>query len=191
MFSFIEGRVIIRHMTLQSYVNQALSLHANRGLPSPHLADINYIKIMTNAIKKYETVPKWKEMTSISLLHYIARLYKHTSEDSFVYTVINWIILGCYMGFCKPNGALTSMTHSIPSATPTVATAQCHYLSLPTTSASPPLLAIVYMTSQHHQTMPSYLQCSASESRKTMTIAKCSRTTVTLTPALCAPHRQA
>jgi hypothetical protein len=56
---------------------------------------------MTNAIKKYETVPKHKEMISDSMFHYIANLASRTSEDSLVRTVTDWIALGCYTGFRK------------------------------------------------------------------------------------------
>jgi len=56
---------------------------------------------MTNAVKKYETVPKHKEMISNSMFHYIATLYKRSSNDSFVNAAVDWITLGCYTGFCK------------------------------------------------------------------------------------------
>lgn len=103
--SLIQGKTIkgirIRHATLQGYVSQALSLHTDCGLTNPNLADINYIKIMTNAVKKYETVPNRKEMISDSMFHYMATLYKRASDDSFVHAVVDWITLGCYTGFRK------------------------------------------------------------------------------------------
>ena len=71
----------------------------DRGLPSPSLANVNYIKIMTNAVKKYKTVPKHKEMISNSMFHYIATLYKRAFENSFIHAVVDWITLGCYTGF--------------------------------------------------------------------------------------------
>jgi hypothetical protein len=37
---------------------------------------------MTNAVKKYETVPKHKEMISDSMFHYMAALSKRTYCDS-------------------------------------------------------------------------------------------------------------
>jgi hypothetical protein len=88
-------------VTLPGYIKQAIALHTNRGLPNPHQVDINYIKVMTNAIKKYETVPKCKEMISVSMFHYIANLALRASEDLLVCTVTNWIALGCYTGFSK------------------------------------------------------------------------------------------
>jgi hypothetical protein len=56
---------------------------------------------MTNAVKKYETVPKRKEMISDSIFHYIADLASSASEDSLVHTISDWIILGSYTGFRK------------------------------------------------------------------------------------------
>ena len=39
---------------------------------------------MTNAVKKYETVPKHREMISDSMFHYIATFYLCASDDSFI-----------------------------------------------------------------------------------------------------------
>ena len=74
---------------LMGYLKQALSLHANHGLPNPKLADLDYIKIMTNTVKKYETVPKQQEMISNSMFHYIACLTHHTSHESLVRSITN------------------------------------------------------------------------------------------------------
>ena len=91
----------IRHATLMGYIKQALALHTDRGLPNPRLADIDYIKIMSNAVKKYESVPKRQEMISDGMFHFIARLTKRASKDSFIRAVADWIILGAYTGFRK------------------------------------------------------------------------------------------
>jgi hypothetical protein len=56
---------------------------------------------MTNAVEKYETVPKCKETISDSMFHYIVALSQRASNNSFVQAVVNWITLGCYMGFQK------------------------------------------------------------------------------------------
>ena len=69
--ALIHGHTItgmrIRHATLLGYIKQAVALHTDRGLPNLHQVDIYYIKVMTNAVKKYETVPKHKEMISYSI----------------------------------------------------------------------------------------------------------------------------
>jgi hypothetical protein len=56
---------------------------------------------MTNAIKKYESVPKRKEMISDSMFHYITNLASRASEDSLIRAVTDWIALGWYAGFRK------------------------------------------------------------------------------------------
>ena len=56
---------------------------------------------MTNAIKKYEVVPKRKEMISDSMFQYIASLASRASADSLVRALADWIALGCYTGFRK------------------------------------------------------------------------------------------
>jgi hypothetical protein len=55
---------------------------------------------MTNAIKKYETVPRRKEMISDSMFRDIANLASRASE-SLVCAVTDGIVLGCYTGFQK------------------------------------------------------------------------------------------
>ena len=56
---------------------------------------------MTDAIKKYETVPKFKETISNSMLHYIAKLTSRSSRDSLICAMADWIALSCYTGFWK------------------------------------------------------------------------------------------
>ena len=89
------------HTAIQGYIQQALLLHMDQGLPHPMLADVNYIKIMTNAVRKYESIPKRKDMVLDSIFHYLAHLYRHASMDSFIHVIIDWIILGCYVSFQK------------------------------------------------------------------------------------------
>ena len=73
--SLICGKMLtgirIQHTTLLGYIKQALSLHANCGLPNPRLADLDYIKIMSNAVKKYKDVPKCQDMISDGMFHFI------------------------------------------------------------------------------------------------------------------------
>ena len=56
---------------------------------------------MTNAVKKYKTVPKCKKMISNSMFHYITQLSSCTSGDSLVCGIVDWIALGCYNWFQK------------------------------------------------------------------------------------------
>lgn len=38
------------------------------------------------------------------MFHYIANLASHTSEDSLVHIITDWIALGCYTRFWKSEG---------------------------------------------------------------------------------------
>ena len=89
------------HTTLLGYIKQTVALHTDCGLPSPKLANLDYIKIMTNAVKKYKDVPKCQEMISNGMFHFMARLARRSSQDSFVHAITDWIILGAYTGFRK------------------------------------------------------------------------------------------
>ena len=62
----------IQHATLMGYIKQELALHINRVLPNPRLTDLDYIKIMSNAVKKFVDVPKCQEMISDGMFHFIA-----------------------------------------------------------------------------------------------------------------------
>ena len=74
------------HM-LMGYTKQALSLHDDHGRPNPKLADLDYIKIMTNTVQKDKDVPKHQEMIFDGMFHFMAQLAKHPSEDSFVHAI--------------------------------------------------------------------------------------------------------
>lgn len=95
-----------------------------------------YIKIMTDTIKKYKTSPKLQEVISSSMFYYIASLYCHAPQDSFIRAVTNWIILGCYRAFKSTNRTMTNIPYSRQSFTPNGTTAQYLCLSLPMTLVS-------------------------------------------------------
>jgi ABC-type transport system substrate-binding protein len=56
---------------------------------------------MTDAVKKYESIPKRKEMITDSMFHYIAKLASRSAKDSLTRAMVDWIVLGCYTGFRK------------------------------------------------------------------------------------------
>ena len=95
------------------YISQALSLHDDCSLPGPCVADINYLKIMTSAVKKWESIPRHQEMISNIMFNYMARLFCCTSPNSLINVIIDWIILVSYTGFHKSewcNGHPTCFT---------------------------------------------------------------------------------
>jgi hypothetical protein len=81
-------------------------------MTSQSLANINYIKIMTYAEKRYETVPKCKEMILDSMFHHIATLSQRASNDSFIQTVVDGSTLDVTQGSKNWSGAPTTTTPS-------------------------------------------------------------------------------
>lgn len=92
----------IRYATLKGYIKQAIECHKCRQLPSPELADINYVKIITNAVKKYEKVPNRREMIHDVMFQHIIQIYKKhkdTSPNDLITALCEWMFLGRYVGF--------------------------------------------------------------------------------------------
>ena len=56
---------------------------------------------MTDTVKKYESVPKCKEIINDSMFHYITKLASRSAKDSLICATVDWIVLGCYTGFQK------------------------------------------------------------------------------------------
>jgi hypothetical protein len=61
---------------MMGYIKQALQLHEHQHLPNPKQKDINYIKIMTDDVKKWDEVPKHQEMISDSMFCHMTKLYR-------------------------------------------------------------------------------------------------------------------
>lgn len=92
----------IRYAALKGYIKQAIDIHLNRKLPSPALADMNYIKIITEAVRKYERVPNRREMIHDTMFHFILELYKQhrkNSPDGLISALCEWLFIGRYVGF--------------------------------------------------------------------------------------------
>jgi hypothetical protein len=187
--SLIRGNTItgirIRHATLQGYVSQALSLHIDRGLTSPSLADINYIKIMTNAVNKYKTVPNHKEMISDSMFNY-THPTTHLSTQSSTGSPS-----AATQGSGNRSGAPTTPSPSPSSTTPTGETARRRCPSLPAISSSLQKQDDDYTIRRHRPITTSKSLHSASRSKRTTTTAKPSRTAAVQIPTGCAPYRPA
>jgi hypothetical protein len=97
----LKGRRI-RHATLRGYVQQAIACHTSRKLPSPTMADMDYIKTITEAVRKYEKVPNRREMIHDAMFHFIIQQYKKFrthSPDALVTALCEWLVLGRYVGF--------------------------------------------------------------------------------------------
>jgi hypothetical protein len=99
--SLTEGETLlsrkIRHATLAGYVRAAISCHTDQMLPNPRLADNDYIKIVLDAVRKYEDVPNRREMIHDAMFMYM--LWRKHSPDCKLVALCEWFILGRYTGF--------------------------------------------------------------------------------------------
>ena len=108
MVSLIRGETIkgdgffIRHSTLMGYVAQATRCHTDRHLPSPRLGvPIDYVALMTDAVRKYERVPNRREMIHDPMMTAIIGRAQSASPDSLPAALCDWIFLGRYTGCRK------------------------------------------------------------------------------------------
>ena len=106
--SLVHGETIryipIRYATLKGYIAQALECHTQRKLISPKEAEIDYIKIITSAVQKYEKMPNRREMIYDSMYHHMIKLrsrYSESHPDCLVVALCDWMFLGRYVGFRK------------------------------------------------------------------------------------------
>lgn len=106
--SLVEGETIqtkkVRYSTLMGYIGQAVELHTQRNLPSPRSADIDFVRIITEAVRKYEKVPDRREMIHDAMYLEMVRLYKKylpSDPDCLVVALCEWMFLGRYVGFRK------------------------------------------------------------------------------------------
>ena len=61
----------VRHDTLKGYVRMAIKCHTDRRLPSPRLADTDYISVVLDAVRKFQAVPNRREMIHDSMYEYL------------------------------------------------------------------------------------------------------------------------
>ena len=99
--SLIRGKTIrgegffIRHATLMGYINQATRCHTDRQLPSPRTGvPIDYISLMTDAVRKYEHVPDRREMIHDPMMLKIIQRLQSATPDSHAAALCDWIFLG-------------------------------------------------------------------------------------------------
>ena len=111
--SLVRGETLlnirIRYKTLRNYVNDAIKLHTQRSgkhggqqderLPNPHNAKVDYIEIVLKAVRKYELMPKRREMIYDEMVAKMLKRQAKLSPDSVEAALIDWIILGRYAGY--------------------------------------------------------------------------------------------
>ena len=94
----------IRHATLRGYVKMACKCHTDLGLPSPRLADTDYISVILDAVKKYQCVPDRREMIHDSMYRHLVHEYESSVSghpDSLGPALAEWLFLGRWVGMRK------------------------------------------------------------------------------------------
>ena len=106
--SLIQGETIkghgffIRHATLMGYIHQAIQCHTDRQLPSPRVGiPVDYVSLMTDAVRKYEKVPNRREMIHDPMMTEIISRSQAAPDNSLTAALCDWIFLGRYNGFRK------------------------------------------------------------------------------------------
>ena len=103
--ALIQGETIkglrLRHATLMGYIRCALQLHRDRNLPNPLGAPVNYISLMTDAVRKWELVPNRREVIHDAMFHHLLRTSPSHHRDSLHAVATDWSLLGRYTGFRK------------------------------------------------------------------------------------------
>jgi hypothetical protein len=89
----------IKSATIRGYVKAVCDLHKDRELPSPYTADRDYISVVLNAVKKYESVEDRRDMIHDEMIHYMESLRGSYHEDSLEAALIDWIYLGRFTGY--------------------------------------------------------------------------------------------
>ena len=89
----------LRHAMLMGYIRCTLQLHRDRHLPNPQGAPVNYISLMTNAVRKWELVPNCREVIHDAMFRHILQTSSSHHEDSLQAVATDWSLLGRYTGF--------------------------------------------------------------------------------------------
>ena len=104
--ALVEGETLlskkIRHATLQGYIKMACICHTSVRLPDPRRAPINFIKTITDAVRKYEKVPNRREMIHDAMYEHMLVLYRrfHMKDpDCLLVSLCEWLFFGRYTGF--------------------------------------------------------------------------------------------
>lgn len=90
-----DGKMIqllkIRHATLTGHIIQASKCHIDWNLPSPCRVQVDYIKTITDAVKKYKIFPHFQEIFYNIMFNKMIAWHKNTSN---VIVLCEWMFHG-------------------------------------------------------------------------------------------------
>ena len=103
--ALVQGETIkgfqLRHATLMGYIRRVIQLHTDRHLHNPSSAHINYISLITDAVRKWELVPNRREVIHDAMFHHMLKVATTSPSDDFHCAATDWSLLGRYTGFRK------------------------------------------------------------------------------------------
>ena len=110
--SLIQGQTIlgspIRLQTVKNYLSAAYDLFRDRKIYFG--SDEDYIHIILEALRDYESVPKRRHMISDGMMYWLQRQAERADSDSKLAAIVDWIILGRYTGFRRSEWCQTSQS---------------------------------------------------------------------------------
>jgi hypothetical protein len=101
--SLVQGESItgiaIRSRTVTNYITAVCELFTEQHLPSPRLSTIDYISVITNALKNYEQVDNRRVMITDAMTQWMYTFVQKLPPDAPERAIFDWILLGRYAGF--------------------------------------------------------------------------------------------
>lgn len=79
----------------------AIQCHTDLHLPSPRKADTDFVSVILDAVKKYEEVPRRREMIHDAMYEHLVSTYRtrlKVDPDSLVPSLIEWLLLARWVG---------------------------------------------------------------------------------------------
>ena len=95
----IKGKML-RKKTIDRYLSAALAIFDKRDIKKPRkTAEVDLVKLILDAIKRYEQVKKRRSMISDSMMVDIIKTAADADPNGLDAALADWIILGQYTGF--------------------------------------------------------------------------------------------
>lgn len=103
--SLVSGETLLsrklRHDTIKGYIRMAVRCHTDRRLPSPRQADMDFVAVILDAVRKYQSVPKRREIIHDNMFEHLVAMHTRlskTNPDALVPATIEWFLLGRWVG---------------------------------------------------------------------------------------------
>ena len=115
LISLVQGDTIqggrIKLRTIRNYLTDVEGLFAATKTNLMIVDEINYVKIVLDAIKQFEKVPNRRYMIEDTMVIWLYNeAQKELCIDSGLSAIVDWIILGRYTGFRKSEWAQSTLS---------------------------------------------------------------------------------